>query len=502
MTQAAELLQASIRAQTGTANSHLEDWHSLFDLEGIAAGPFNERQLAWLNGRMGTAHRTLADARHAFALTQSETQWSELNEIPPADTRVSLNFINENFAVHDGSKMVGYSIDNLPGSSFARNSPAWGFAISGGNIVLKEFANDEPRFVVDPVTGVKVGYRSELSETRLTDDPLTPFDGWTLISDATRSLEPGTLLERFSNICRVKSSGSLVDLIRPAPFSLTQGISVTFSAIYKAGTSGLVYLRIYRALPTGTFSSLVGVPGLVSINSQSAGNIAEFEEEYIGDGWYLANGIFTPNTTETHYFYIGPYSAAIGEDVVVAGGLVQTGKKGSWIFDFNPLANITRAKDDWVISNLSSNFPASTATWLLWEGAMPELPELGTIDLLNLSDGTADNRFRLYCDAISGEVRCQLRQSGVTEVILNCSFPPSPGERLAIAAYYGANDSWIYVNGTFCESSSSTSLPSVAFTDLDIMQRENGSNQPNTTVSRIIAGVGVKEQSWGSAISA
>lgn len=169
MTIAQEALQASIRALTGSNRTLDEDWMTLFDAEGIAAGTFEERYLTWLNTRLGSSQATLADAQHAFAVAQGKTQWSDVTEIREADAsiRTSLHFGTETYRIHNGSNLVSYGLGAIPNSTFTRNSLALGFTKPGSDIVLTEHAVDAPRLVVDPVTGVKRGYLAELAATNL-----------------------------------------------------------------------------------------------------------------------------------------------------------------------------------------------------------------------------------------------------------------------------------------------------------------------------------------------
>jgi len=73
-----QLRQNSVRAVTGTTGTYEDDWHALFTNDGIAAGFFNDRMLAWINGRLGTSYQFLNDAMYAFALDQGATSWGEL----------------------------------------------------------------------------------------------------------------------------------------------------------------------------------------------------------------------------------------------------------------------------------------------------------------------------------------------------------------------------------------------------------------------------------------
>lgn len=62
-----ESRQAAIRAVTGTAYDYNGDWQALFDLRGIAAGPFNQRLLTWINARLGASYTEINGAMAALA---------------------------------------------------------------------------------------------------------------------------------------------------------------------------------------------------------------------------------------------------------------------------------------------------------------------------------------------------------------------------------------------------------------------------------------------------
>ena len=70
--------QATVRTATGTAGTYESDWHALFDLGSVTAGPFNDRLLAWLNAQMSSAFTELNGAMTAFAATNGAPNWSQM----------------------------------------------------------------------------------------------------------------------------------------------------------------------------------------------------------------------------------------------------------------------------------------------------------------------------------------------------------------------------------------------------------------------------------------
>lgn len=81
MTTNQEGVHAAIRAETGTSGTYLEDWHALFTADGIAAGPWNARMIAWVNATLGTSYTSLNTAMNAFAIDQGFTSWQDMNTL-------------------------------------------------------------------------------------------------------------------------------------------------------------------------------------------------------------------------------------------------------------------------------------------------------------------------------------------------------------------------------------------------------------------------------------
>lgn len=77
------LRQASARNLSGfaTGTNYNEDFLRLFDAQGVAAGTFNQRQLRWINARMGASFTNLDEAMQAYATSQGAYNWSSLGAL-------------------------------------------------------------------------------------------------------------------------------------------------------------------------------------------------------------------------------------------------------------------------------------------------------------------------------------------------------------------------------------------------------------------------------------
>lgn len=78
-----EKRQQSVRGVTGTAYDYNGDWIALFDARGIAAGSFENRMLAYINGQLLSNYTNVNDAMRAFAVSNSASSWNELGTFTP-----------------------------------------------------------------------------------------------------------------------------------------------------------------------------------------------------------------------------------------------------------------------------------------------------------------------------------------------------------------------------------------------------------------------------------
>jgi hypothetical protein len=77
------LLQDSIRGITSTTHVFNGDWLALFALSNITTGTWDERCLAWINVEMSASYTNLADAQHAYAVSQGFDRWSDMSGLAP-----------------------------------------------------------------------------------------------------------------------------------------------------------------------------------------------------------------------------------------------------------------------------------------------------------------------------------------------------------------------------------------------------------------------------------
>lgn len=80
-------IHQAVRDRTSTVGSYNSDWHALFDLDTIDAGPFNARMLNWLNaeldadGDTNAPYSSLTAAQSAYAIRQNFRSWDDMNTL-------------------------------------------------------------------------------------------------------------------------------------------------------------------------------------------------------------------------------------------------------------------------------------------------------------------------------------------------------------------------------------------------------------------------------------
>ena len=105
MTTNQEGKHEAVRAITGTARSYNEDWHALFDDDGIAAGPFDSRMLAWINATLSTSYTNVNEAMQAFAVEQGFANWASMNTFESGFSLSSLPNVAALYEPYDTSKV-------------------------------------------------------------------------------------------------------------------------------------------------------------------------------------------------------------------------------------------------------------------------------------------------------------------------------------------------------------------------------------------------------------
>ena len=147
--------QNAVRAITGTSYFYQDDWHALFDIDGIAEGPFNERLKNWINQVLGASYQNVNDAMRMFAIDQGFTRWAEMGDFAVgARIQLSNTSIDDDSIVGD---LVGLlSVDNGSGS--------YTFSIT---------ADPQSKFVLDGVDNTRLELENTVRFATLAEHTVT-----------------------------------------------------------------------------------------------------------------------------------------------------------------------------------------------------------------------------------------------------------------------------------------------------------------------------------------
>lgn len=436
-----EALQASLRAATGTAHSFNEDWLALFDAEDIPPGHFDERQLVWINTRLGTNHETLADARNAFAVLQGKASWGELVEIDKV--RVSLNMASQRFWIYDGSGHVSYPFASIPSSTFGRDLAASGWTKSGTGVELTEFTVDTPRFVVDPGAGLNRGYLSEPAATNLCfqSDALktSPWVTAGAVSTTINALmaPDGTVTATRLSSTNQTGGGGDRGFLQPIS-TIGAGAQLIVSAYFYRKAYRYVKFNGFGNGSGGVAFDLENAVAQVNGTWDTAG-IAEKTED-----WLRAWATLTTSTNGTVYVGLtnglsggNGSDAPINEDMFVWRVDVKAGNVLSSAVKTTTAAG-TRPQDSWEISGLSSQFPINRPVVARVKCVLPPVPALPRAYLFRLkASTTVDDRFDLFVTSTGNMVAQVYSNGSLVGNAGNAAY--TPGEEVELEATFSAD---------------------------------------------------------------
>jgi hypothetical protein len=310
------LRQASARNLSGfaTGTNYNEDFLRLFDAQGVAAGTFNERQLRWINARMGATFTNLDEAMQAYATGQGVYNWSSLGALE--DT---ANF----------TRVMPY------GATYTRTGAATGLSLAG---VMQTFAADAPQrttrgLAIEPAATNRVLYSSDLSNAEWSAVAFTKTTGQ---ADPFGGTGAALLTANGVLALHYLLSTSLTTV------AYTAGQTYTFSCMLKKGTQSLVQFTAVPVafgllqyanfdLNAGTVTASLGTSGtptIVSLGNDwfwiSVSLVATLSASgHSGALIAIADGLDTrapSNTLDTTFYVFGGQQIA----GAVSSSLIQT----------------------------------------------------------------------------------------------------------------------------------------------------------------------------------
>lgn len=294
------LRQASARNLSGfaTGTNYNEDFLRLFDAQGVAAGTFNERQLRWINARMGASFTNLDEAMQAYATGQGVYNWSSLGALE--DT---ANF----------TRVMPY------GATYTRTGAATGLTTAG---LITSFAADAAQ-QTNRGLALEVARTNLVLQSQAFDNAAWTKNLTTVSANATTAPDGTTNADKIA-----ESAGTAPHFVATAgTTSVVSGQAYTVTVFAKASERSFIALYEgtrgqgkYFNLATGTvLGNLVAAPDSATIDA-------------LADGWYRCRiTITTAAIIAVPSVYLSPdgttlsYAGTVGSGVFLWGAQLELG---------------------------------------------------------------------------------------------------------------------------------------------------------------------------------
>lgn len=389
------LRQASIRAVTGTALTYEGDWHALFDLAAIAAGPFNQRLLAWINYHLTASYTELNGAMAALAAANSASPFQGLgtfglgaaSALLGAETNgVAIDFTDASMVIRD----TVTSANNFSGNPFSKLTFTRGSAAryynSAGLIVSA--AINVPRYDYYPTTLLPRGLL--LEEARTNSALQSEVLGTTWVpSNITVGTNTGNGADGAATADRLTATAGNGTLLQTVT---TTAIPWTFS----------IWLRRI----TGTGNVDISCDGTTWATKTLTTTLTRFET--------TLTMLAAPSTC-------GIRIVTSGDVIEAWGGQLEAGGFASSYIPTTTIA-VTRSADTTSLAGTLLPLSQLTGTMILEGEHAGTVRATGTASVTGsiiLGDGTANERITIDIDNNAGSSRMLVTDGGVTQATIN-----------------------------------------------------------------------------------
>lgn len=362
------LRQASVRAITGSAETYEGDWHKLFDLEGIAAGTFNERLLRWINYQLGESFTELNGAMQAFAASRGAYDWGSLGDIEAgfeSGATVALDFVNGKYRNGVGSGWVTDFAD-MTGASVTRSSTGYALTEAG---TLVQFGTNVAR-ITDKGLLIEEGRTNQLVRSQEFDSTSWPKANATVTANAAAAPDGTTTADKL-----VEDSSNSSHSLSQA-FSASNAVSYAVTVYAKAAERNTLTIQCsgpFTVAPTARFT----LTGSGTVSVQQGNPTATARIDALAGGWYRCTMIVTTNAAASLTTVFQLYNGATIYQGDGTSGLYLWGaqiEQGGFATSYIPTttAAASRAADVVKVTGLSIAKPHWTvAAWLGNVAALP-----------------------------------------------------------------------------------------------------------------------------------
>ena len=361
---------------------------------------------------------------------------------------------------------------------------------SGGTII--SYATDEPAFEFN----ADGSYKGLLVEPAATNICLRSEDistTWGPInSTPTQSTEEtpdGDTSNKYIKLID-DNGGGTGSVVVAQGIAVTAGAKYTASVFLKADQLAFAFIRAEAYDVSTAGDQFFGLSGAGSLGTAS--NLDDSSIESYPNGWYRCSITWTQGASDTSFNFQIMVADSISNrtidrdgtsSIFVWGAQVETGPIATSYIP-TTTAQVTRNKDDITLGSASSLIGQTEGTlylevdWRLATGTPQALLELG--------DGTVNNRVQIYNNPSPVEFRMYVQANGgPSETNQGVSSTGFSGiQKIAFA--YKTDDFELYRNGSSISSDTSGSLAALAtLSNIDIGQDNSASFQANMHIRAV-----------------
>lgn len=258
--------------------------------------------------------------------------------------------------------------------------------LSGHNDYAADVLGRYNSFAESTLRRTSAGALLESASTRLVPHPDTPFTDGT-VTGATKTSEPGTFLNIFSDAARVISQGQTGHRLQLNGATLSGGTSYGVTVIYIEGTSGKATVQVTGDGGVCTYEGPTGVLAEGAVTNGSWSNVVQQKFGSV----LVFTAQFTPSNPGFFTLDIGPFDVSAGSDVVAIGGWMESGQPSSPILS-NPSGTSSRSAD--IVIETDMSWLGNDMTWVMsWANVFQNG---NNRRLFELSDGTSGNSIGIH----------------------------------------------------------------------------------------------------------
>jgi len=327
-----------------------------------------------------------------------------------------------------------------------------------GTLQLFEHPEGIPRIEYD-ADGNLLGLLIEESRTNLVESSEDITDAWwSYALNVTRTADQAVSPDGRETADKVVATSTNSTHSVGTARSYSSGAAVETFSFY-AKPSGINNIQVILANQTGNYSQVFNLSE-GTLGTIGSGNISQSIQD-VGNGWYRCSMGYTSTKTNPYPTirllddsFNSTFAGNDTDGILLWGAQVEEGSFPTSYIKSNSGSTTTRSAD-------VASIPVSDFGYNQSEGSMVvEATCLGDVigSLYAFSDGTSDNRIRIY-GLSNNNVYFIVGDNNVNQAVIDSKFDSSAGTSFKIASFYKQNDMGVLYDGGSALVDTSGTIP-------------------------------------------